>query len=209
VLLGNIDLLQRRAQPNYRLTERDQRALHVLGDQVRRLNQLIVDLLDVSRLENGQLSIERATVDLGALTQRVVEEMQLALDTHQIAYVAIGQALLIKGDELRLEQVLYNLLENAKKYSPAGGTIDVRVARREDLACISVSDNGIGIPERDVPRLFDRFYRAGNADAPGLRGIGIGLFVVKEIVTLHGGRVEVESTEGQGSTFTIFLPLAS
>ncbi len=107
VLLGNIDLLQRRAQPNYRLTERDQRALRVIGEQVRRLNQLIVDLLDVSRLETGQLRIERAVVDVGALTERVVEEMQPTLDTHHIAYVAVGEALLIEGDELRLEQVLY------------------------------------------------------------------------------------------------------
>ena len=206
-VLGNVQLLQRRAQPGYAVTERDQQALRVVADQVRRLNQLIVDLLDVSRLETGQLHINCAPVDLAALTRRVVDELQVALDTQTITYGDTGEALVVAGDELRLEQVLYNLLGNALKYSPADGHVSVRVERRHEWACVAVADRGIGIPPEALPQLFDRFYRAENADGQNARGIGLGLYVVKEIITLHEGRVEVESTEGQGSTFTVCLPL--
>ena len=105
-------------------------------------------------------------------------------------------------------QVIQNLIQNAIKYSPAGGPVTVEVSQQAQLACLSVTDQGIGISPESLPRLFQRFYRAANADADGISGLGIGLYVVKEIVTLHGGTVTVRSAEGQGSTFTISLPMA-
>ena len=117
------------------------------------------------------------------------------------------ESLIIEGDELRLEQALQNLLQNAIKYSPNGGLVTVRIERQHDQATIAISDPGIGIPEAAQAHLFQRFFRASNTKKVGVSGFGIGLFVVHEIVTLHGGVVEVSSTEGRGSTFTVRLPL--
>jgi len=117
------------------------------------------------------------------------------------------QSLIIDGDALRLEQVLQNLLQNAIKYSPTGKRISVAVAQQEQMACVAVTDEGLGIPQSALPRLFERFYRAAQVDTGGISGLGIGLYVVKEIVTLHGGTILVNSAEGIGSTFTICLPL--
>ena len=110
------------------------------------------------------------------------------------------------GDVARLEQVLQKLLGNALKYSPQGGPIIVQVEQGDTDVQLTVTDRGIGIPAEALPSLFRRFFRAGNGHAHHIRGSGIGLYVVNEIVKLHGGRVEAQSAEGQGSTFTISLP---
>jgi signal transduction histidine kinase len=170
---------------------------------------MILSLLDISRIETGRLDIERVPIDLCALVRRVVEELQPTLDTYIVECHAPSGSLLIDGDEVRLEQVVQNLLANAVKYSPRGGSIVVQVEQRADQAWMTVTDCGIGIPKHDQPHLFQRFYRASNADTQHMSGMGIGLYVVKEIVTLHGGTVAVESREGEGSTFTVCLPLAS
>lgn len=208
-LLGNAQLLQRRAIREGSFSARDQRALHVIADQAVRLNKMIAALLDISRIEMGQLSIERVPMDLSALARRVVAEMQPTLERHTIDYADAGAPLWVEGDELRLEQVLHNLIGNAVKYSPAGGTVTVRVEQRDSRVCAVIQDQGIGIPAESVPQLFTRFYRADNVNPQNISGMGIGLFVVKEIITLHGGTVEVTSQESQGSTFTICLPQAS
>ncbi|NTU84073.1 MAG: ATP-binding protein [Chloroflexales bacterium] len=111
----------------------------------------------------------------------------------------------VEGDALRLEQVLLNLLQNAVKYSPAGGQVRLRVALERDQAVLAVQDGGIGIPAEALPRLFEPFFRAVNAEQHVLPGLGVGLAVVKEVVTLHGGTVTATSDEGQGSTFTVTL----
>ena len=206
-MLGYTQLVQRRTQREGTLNERDQRALRLVADQAERLNRMIASLLDLSRLETGQLSIERTPVDLRALAQRLVEEVQPTLDHHQLVFQAAPTPLLIEGDALRLEQVLQNLLQNAVKYAPEGGHITVAVEQRDTLACVAVTDQGIGIPEPAQAQLFSRFYRAPNVDPQQISGMGLGLYVVKEIVALHGGTVDVTSAEGQGSTFTICLPL--
>ncbi len=206
-MLGYTQLVQRRTQREGTLNERDQRALRLVADQTERLNRMVASLLDLSRLETGQLSIEQIPVDLGALAGRLVEEVQPSLDRHRLVLQVPATPLLIEGDPLRLEQVLQNLIQNAVKYEPEGGTVTVQVAQRDGAACVSVTDEGIGIPEHALPRLFSRFYRAPNVDPQQISGMGLGLYVVKEIVALHRGTVGVTSTEGQGSTFTICLPL--
>ena len=205
-LLLQAQLLQRRVARAALLPEQDQHTIRVIVEQTRRLDRMIATLLDISRLERGQLSLTIAPVDLCALARRVVAELQPTSERHQIACVAPEPGLVVEGDELRLEQVLQNLLQNAIKYSPAGGPIAVEVTDHGGEVWVSVSDRGIGVPREALPRLFERFYRAPNADPREIGGMGIGLFVVKEIVHLHGGSVRAERREGGGSRFTVSLP---
>lgn len=207
LLLGNVQLLRRRTRDAVNLTERDYRSLNVIETQVSRLNTLINALLDISRIQSGQLSIEALSLDLCALARRVVEEVQPTLSAqHTIVCEAEDEPLYINGDGVRLEQVLHNLIGNAIKYSPQGGFVRVQVEQRNDRVCLIVRDQGIGIPQSALPHLFQRFFRAANADQHQISGLGVGLYVVKKIVALHGGTVTVASNEGRGSVFTISLP---
>ena len=206
-LYGNVQLLQRRSQRDGTLGERDQRSLKIIFEQTARLNKMISALLDLSRLQMGQFTIQPTQLDLVTLAQRVVDELQPSLDRHTVTLLGAEQPLFVMGDELRLEQVLQNLIQNAIKYSPAGGNVVIQLARTGDQLLIVISDQGIGIPQTSMPNLFSRFFRASNVHEHRISGIGVGLYVVNEIVTLHGGQISVESTEGVGTTFTVSLPV--
>ncbi len=206
-IMGTAQLLQRSAEREGNTNPRDTRRMQLLTDQTRRLNRLLDSLLNLSRLEAGQLTIDQAEVNIVALAQRVSEEMKLALESHMIEFHSDETKLAICGDELRLEQVLQNLLQNAIKYSPDGGIIRIHVQFNNHMAEVSVTDQGIGISDEAMPFLFSRFFRADSPTAKQISGIGLGLYVVKEIVTMHGGSIQVVSTQNQGSTFTIRLPL--
>lgn len=207
-MIGYAQLLQRRQGETPTLSERDQRSLAAVVAQAQRLGSLINLLLDLSRIELGQLAIERARMDLRPLVRRVVEDTQSSLERHHLSYSEPAEPLVVDGDALRLEQVLQNLLQNAVKYSPAGGEVRVELSHEESTAVLTISDQGIGIPAEALPQLFSRFYRAPNVELLRISGTGIGLYVVKEIIAQHQGSVEVESVEGQGSTFTVRMPLA-
>lgn len=206
-LMGNVQLLQRRAQREQHMNERDLRSLQLVNAQAQRLNRMITALLDLSRIQTGQLSIEHLIFDVGQLVQRTVQEAIPSSEQHEYVQQLWPEPLLINGDELRLEQVLQNLLQNAVKYSPNGGQITVCTYCDQANAYIEISDQGIGIPAASQPRLFTRFFRASNVNPLYISGIGVGLYVVKEIITLHDGEINVASEEGVGSTFTIRLPL--
>ncbi len=208
-LLTSTQLLQRWTARQAILGEREQRIIRMISIQANRLHQLITTLLDLSRAQLGHLLLQRQTVDLCPLARQVVEEVQFMLDRHTLHLICTEESLMIEGDQLRLEQVLYNLLQNAIKYSPDGGPILVRIGRQGDAVCLSVQDHGIGIPAAAQPYIFERFYRAKNTGAHQLEGFGIGLSVAHEIVIQHGGKIEVESQEGKGSTFRILLPLVA
>jgi PAS domain S-box-containing protein len=207
-LLGYSRLLQNLAQSG-NLTEREQRGIRIIGEQANRLSKLINALLDISRIRTGRLSIEQKAVDLTMLARRVVEEVQVVLDQHMISISDPDVALVVQGDILRLEQVLQNLIQNAIKYSPDGDDIHVQIEQQDQWACIKVIDQGIGIPAASIPQMFQPFYRAPNTETQQIAGMGIGLYVVREIVNLHSGEVDVISQEGEGSTFIIRLPLVS
>lgn len=206
-LLGNIELFKRRASREQALSERMIQTFQVIEDQTHRLNRMVFSLLDVSRIETGQLTIEWQPVDVCALVRRAVNEIQPMLSERQIQACCLSEPLVIQGDELRLEQVLQNLMQNAAKYSAPTAPIVIEVSQRGPYACVVVRDTGIGIPQRSLSQVFERFYRAPNVDQGNISGTGIGLYVVKQIVKLHGGEVTVESIEGEGSTFTVSLPL--
>jgi K+-sensing histidine kinase KdpD len=208
-LFGQAQLLQRRIMHAPESSERDHRAIRVIVEQAQRLNKLIMTLLDVSRLSQGQLGLERVPIDLGILVQRVSEDFEPELEQHRLVFEPYHEPLIVTGDWLRLEQVMQNLLQNAVKYSPKGGRIVIRLDRRGTRVLLSVADEGIGIPQTEITRLFERFYRVETDAAQHVSGIGVGLYIVKEIVTAHDGEVHVTSTEGVGSTFTVSLPHAS
>ncbi len=204
-IAGSAQLLQRTLARHELATERDQRRAEVMVQQVERLNMLIANLLDVSRIHEGRLSLSREQVDLTLLSQRIADEISATLLNHQIILSGVDTPHVIAGDRQRLEQMLHNLLGNAIKYSPEGGTIHLDLAPAGETICLSVSDRGLGIAAADLPHLFDKFYRVPNADYQ-INGLGIGLSVVREIILLHGGTITVESQPGHGSTFRVFLP---
>ena len=205
-LIGYAQIFQMRAQRARDLSERDAQSLERILAQADRLHRMINALLDVSRIEQGRLRLEHGMLDLTALARRTVAEIQAMSSQQRFDVQSLDVPLWIAGDALRLEQVLYNLLGNAMKYSPHGGAITLSITAQDNTVRVAVRDEGIGIPARDLPHLFERFYRASNVSADNISGVGIGLYVVQEIVRLHGGTVTVESQEGRGSTFTICLP---
>jgi signal transduction histidine kinase len=207
-LLGRAQLLQKWLEREEGAAERDVRSIRVVVKQAQRLNDMITGLLDVSRIQGGRFAIAPRPLSLTALARRVVDEWRPAAARHALLLEAAQEPLTVQGDELRLEQVLQSLLDNAIKYSPGGGEVRVAMGRSGDRARLRVSDQGIGIPAAAQDELFHSFYRAENADAEGLSGLGIGLYVANQILELHGGRIAVESVEGEGSTFTVELPLA-
>ncbi|MCZ7572328.1 MAG: ATP-binding protein [Ardenticatenaceae bacterium] len=204
---GYADLLARREGRQETADPRQQRAIEMIQAEAVRLQNLIDLLLDGSRLHTDQLQIEPAPMDLAALVRRYVEQVRPTLEHHILTQALPAEPVLVAGDQIRLEQVVQNLISNAIKYSPDGGPITVRLERQSRIVALMVSDRGIGVPAEKLSSLFQPFYRADNARARHIHGVGLGLAVVKEIVTRHGGTIAVESREGEGTTFTVFLPL--
>lgn len=203
---GYTDLLLRRTKRENSLAPRDQQALAVISQQVERLYTLMNVLLDLSRLQMNQLPLECHAVDLPALVRRIAATTALVTNHHTLQLDLPDDALLVWGDEFRLEQVLQTLLGNAVKYSPLGGMITVALAHQGDRISLAIRDQGIGIPEAGRNQIFQRFYRASNVNPQQISGLGIGLYLAQEIVALHHGSIDVTSEEGQGSTFTVWLP---
>lgn len=205
-IIGRLQLLRRRLAQAGVEARHTQAVDTVVGD-VRRLTAMVDSLLDLSRLRSGQLSIEHQPVDLGALAQSIIAETQPMLTDHSLTLRAPNHPLVLSGDALRLEQVVRNLVSNAVKYSPSGGEIVVGVERAGDRAQLSVADPGVGIAPEVIPHLFQRYYR--DQGVQDISGLGVGLYVVHEIVRLHGGSVQVDSQLSVGSVFTITLPLVA
>lgn len=206
-LVGYAELLERRLQHSeLGDNERIQRPVHAIIEQANRLNRMTTTFLDHARLGTGSLVLQRVPTDLVRFVVEIVEQFRTLAEWHNVQLVLPAEPVLIEGDDLRLEQVLYNLLQNAMKYSPPQSIIRIEVWR-DECANIRIADQGIGIPEQELPLLFDQFYRATNASGGSGTGWGIGLHIVKELVTAHGGTVDVTSVVGAGTTFTLRFPL--
>jgi PAS domain S-box-containing protein len=175
--------------------------------QVGRLTVLINDLLDASRVEAGRLDLECAPLVFPELVREVVSDFRPVFPDHTFESPAPPEQLLVHGDRGRLAQVLTNLLENAVKYSPMGGEVRVTLEKVGRSVVTAVKDPGIGIPVDQQAQLFARFFRARNAPISGFGGLGLGLYICRDIVERHGGRIWVESAVGRGSTFRFSLPL--
>jgi PAS domain S-box-containing protein len=172
-----------------------------------RLTALVSDLMDVSLIRGGQLlSMESEPIDLGRLAVRAVENYRQLAESHTFAVDAGDAPVTVHGDARRLDRVMDNLLSNAVKFSPHGGEIRVTLTTAGGQARLAITDRGMGIPEAEVAGVFERFRRGSNVG--GVRGIGLGLAGSREVVRQMDGEIEVESVEGQGSTFTVVLPLS-
>jgi two-component system, chemotaxis family, CheB/CheR fusion protein len=176
------------------------------AEQTRRLTELAHEIVDVVRLTTATLQIERAPLDLSDLSRRVVDTIQVIAGEQPIHLQGDDTAIVISGDARRIEQVLLNLLANAVTFSGGSGSIDVSLRQADGVAEIEVRDHGPGIPAHVLPHIFDRFYRVDD-ERSAREGLGLGLFIAREIVNAHGGLIEVESTIGSGATFTVRLPL--
>ncbi len=184
-------------------------ALQSIDRSTTRLVELTEDLLDVTRLQGGGLELHPEPTDLVALTQRMVKRLQMTTAQHTISIVTALPYVVAHVDPGRIEQVLSNLIGNAIKYSPQGGSIEISLSEEVDVqeVRLSIRDAGIGIPVKEQAHIFRRFARASNSSNYGITGTGLGLYLCRELVERHDGRIWFESSEGHGSTFFIVLPL--
>jgi heavy metal sensor kinase len=182
-------------------------------EDVEKLSSIVRALLLLSQAESGQLVLQKTPLDLTEAARDVVDQFQIPAEENRISLTAqLGREVTVLADRIQIERLLSNLLSNAAKYTPAGGTIRVIVdvdPAHPGWARLVVEDSGVGIPEENLPHIFDRFYRVRGPQTNPIHGLGLGLSFVAWIVQAHDGRIEVASTPGRGSRFTVFLPLAS
>jgi two-component system CheB/CheR fusion protein len=186
------------------------------ADAIRRsvisLAKIIDDLLDLSRVRTGKLALERSRVDIAAITASVASAIEADALSHQVEVSVEGAAepFLIDADAVRFEQILWNLVSNAVKFTPQGGSVTIRLAHEDGFACVEVRDTGRGIEPAFLPHVFDMFSQAEGAHRRHSGGLGIGLALVKQLAEMHGGHVQAESAgAGKGARFRVWLPADS
>ncbi len=182
--------------------------LGIIAGQVRWLSRLLKDLLDLDQIEQGKLMLDIKTCDLGELVREIAGLlMEKAVRQSLILEIETpAKPVVIQADPERIRQILYNLINNAIKYTPDGGRVDVETWEREEAVIIRVQDTGRGMSEEEKAQLFQIYYRTAEARRSEISGTGLGLFIVHTMVEAHHGSIEVETQPGQGTTFTVRLP---
>jgi len=179
-------------------------------EETQRMSQIVENLLAISRLDAGEVKMDKTRLELGQLASSTAEQMRLLADEKAILFRSnVAADVYVEGDRSRLQQVIVNLIGNAIKYTPEAGEVVVSVRAEGATAVLEVSDNGVGISTGALPHVFERFYRAAKARSRNSGGAGLGLAIAKAICTAHGAEIRVFSQEGQGSRFTVELPLLS
>ncbi|MGQ4648083.1 PAS domain S-box protein [Lyngbya aestuarii] len=203
-ILSSAQLLERYT---HRLSEEKQHNHHQrIQGAVNRMTQLLDEVLTIGKAEAGKLTCNPEPIDLVTFCADVTESMQISVTSQsQINFNVLGEIPKAQVDDKLLGHILTNVLSNALKYSPGGGTVELELSSTSDLAVFRIQDNGIGIPQKDLGQLFESFRRASNVGT--IQGTGLGLAIVKKCVDLHGGEINIESEIGVGTTFTIKLPL--
>jgi len=195
------------AVQNSKIDPEAREALGTVLEETVRLSKIVDQLLTMSRLDAGEAFLEITPFDFSELVRTTVEYMRLLVDEKKLALkIDAAEPVRVEGDRSRLQQVIVNLLDNAIKYTPEGGSVSVSVRTEGDNAVLTVADTGIGISEENQAQVFERFYRTDKARSRQMGGTGLGLSIVKSIGAAHGGRVKVQSTEGRGSTFRFEIP---
>jgi heavy metal sensor kinase len=206
VLRGELESLVQ--EPGIRLQTAE--TLGSMLEEVTRLSAIVEGLLALSRLDAGEAQAEWVQFDLAELASTTADQMSLLAEDKSITVVReVTPGIMVKGDRSRLKQVIVNLLDNAIKYTPRGGTVRLRISRQEASAVLEVADDGVGIPAEALPHVFKRFFRVDGSRSREDGGAGLGLSIVKSICTAHGARVEVSSAPGQGSRFRVIHPMAT
>jgi signal transduction histidine kinase len=179
-------------------------------EEIERISLLVEGLLLLARSDAGVLKMDCKPVDLLMVTEEVIDRLASLARSQQIS-LTLGhiESLEVPGDIVHLKRLLFNLVDNAIKYTPRGGNVTVSVEKVEAFAVLSVADTGIGVLEEDNQKVFQRFFRSAEARSGTQGGSGLGLSIVKSIAEGHGGKVELTSMPGQGSTFRVYLPLIS
>jgi signal transduction histidine kinase len=206
-VLGWATLLKSGALPE----ERRQKAIDAIERSAHAQVQIIEDLLDATRIIRGKLTLASDTIDAGAVTQAALDTVQLHAQQRGVSLEASGLAAeaVVSGDRGRLQQIVWNLVSNAVKFTPAGGAVRVTMQKSATHVQIIVSDNGAGIAADVLPHIFERFRQGRITGSSETAGLGLGLAIVNRLVGLHGGSVRAASDgEGKGSVFTVTLPLA-
>jgi len=188
------------------LKEQERKYVAKANSNVKKLHNLIGDLLDVSKVQSGQLRLNIAPFELKKMISESIENVQHMYSSHKLTVEGEIPNVVLNGDIVRLEQAMNNLLLNAIKYSPSASIVYVSTKLSKDEVRIAVTDQGIGISKENQERIFDRFYRAKEL-SPVISGLGMGLFISAEIIKRHHGKIGVSSIQGKGSTFYIILPL--
>lgn len=201
VVRGNLDLLVHDIPLDQR-----QEAADDAREEVDRMARLVDDLLFLADADT-EGSIDRRQVELDEVMAELFSDAQSLSPEHNI-HLNANDPVRVTGDEERLRQLIWNLIENAIRYTPAGGTINLALRRRSGVAEILVSDTGIGIPEEHLPHIFNRFYRVDRGRSRAVGGTGLGLSIVRQVAETHGGHVRIRSIPEIGTTFTVYLPLA-
>jgi signal transduction histidine kinase len=180
--------------------------IHTIGHHAGRLEAFVADLLEITKLEAGQITLSRQPTDVRSLVSRVVDTLRPLSDRKgQTVHLFLPEtASQVEIDRWRIEQALTNILSNAIKFTPKQGEVSVRVSENEDSVEVSIADNGPGISEEDQAQVFDKFFVV--ADGRGLSGLGLGLYIARQMIDLHNGRIWVESKAGQGSVFGFEVP---
>lgn len=176
-------------------------------DELERISKLVSDLERLKQMENENLKLHKTRENLLELVQAVMKNFEIQMESKNLRSVVTGEDVFACIDRNRMQQVITNLISNAVKYSNENGTIRVKIEKNADMASIQVQDEGIGIPEKDLPLIFERFYRTDKSRNRRTGGAGIGLTIAKAIVQAHGGKIIAESKQGIGSTFTVIFPV--
>lgn len=176
-------------------------------DELERISKLVSDLERLKQMENENLKLHKTRENLLELVQAVMKNFEIQMESKNLRSVVTGEDVFACIDRNRMQQVITNLISNAVKYSNENGTIRVKIEKNADMASIQVQDEGIGIPEKDLPLIFERFYRTDKSRNRRTGGAGIGLTIAKAIVQAHGGKIMAESKQGIGSTFTVIFPV--
>jgi signal transduction histidine kinase len=181
--------------------------LQVIEEECDRLSKLVNRLLLASRIESRTVTLKKEPVQLPAMAGKVVRRLESVTTIHTFEVDFAADFPAVYADPDRMEEVLTNLVDNAIKYSPKGGRITITGRAGGDHVEVTVADEGIGIPQRELGRVFERFRRGENSQVQKVRGMGLGLYICKSIIEAHGGKIEVSSEAGKGSQFTFTLPI--
>ncbi len=186
--------------------EQDGQLRRIMTRQLARLERLAQDLSELSHIEAGDLSLERAEIDLRRLVEDLCEDFRDRASQKQLRFVISGGGARVHGDAMRIQQAISNLLDNAIKYGGEGTSIDIEVTAGTDSGIVRITDHGEGIPPEERDRIFHRFYRIDKSRSQEIAGTGLGLAITKHLILQHRGNIEVESEPGRGATFVVTLP---